>query len=224
MGSGNKRALPETIAYHIQGEIRQRIIEGHYAPGRALREQELEQEFGSSRGPIRESLRLLLQNGLVEHLPRRGFRVRDYTPADLRHIYKLRANLEALVIDDLGGQDLTELVRALTASNQRMERHVAKNSRKGFFDENIVFHQLLIDAADNEPLAQVMTYVNEISLPVRYRLIGDSMPSGRSVKYHQRIINALKAGKIEKAQIVIREHILENLERAIAIFSQEQAA
>ncbi len=224
MGRGNKRALPETIAYHIQGEIRSRIIEGYYAPGRALREQELEQEFGSSRGPIRESLRLLLQNGLVEHIPRRGFKVRDYTPADLHHIYKLRANLEALVIDDLEGRDLTKLVRNLDASNQRMEKHVAKSNQKGFFEENIVFHELLISAAENEPLAQVMTYVNEISLPVRYRLIGESMPSGRSVKYHKRLINALKAGKIERAQAIIREHILENLERAIAVFSQEQAA
>ncbi|MGH1481216.1 MAG: GntR family transcriptional regulator [Geminicoccales bacterium] len=224
MASAGKKALPETIAYHIQGEIRSRIIHGHYAPGRALREQELEQEFGSSRGPIRESLRLLLQNGLVEHRPRRGFRVRDYTAADLRHIYKLRANLEALVIDDLEGRDLTKLTQNLTASNRRMEKHVAKNNRQGFFEENVAYHQLLIDAAENEPLARVMTYVNEISLPVRYRLIGESMPSGRSVKYHGRLINALKTGKIEKAQSIIREHILENLERAIAVFSQEQAA
>jgi DNA-binding GntR family transcriptional regulator len=224
MASASDQALPATIAYHIQEEIRTRIITGVYAPGQALREQELERQFGSSRGPIRESLRLLLQNGLVEHTPRRGFKVRDYSATDLRHIYKLRANLEALVIEDLEGQDLTTLTEDLAASNRRMEKHVRKNNHQGFFDENIAFHQRLIDAADNEPLARVITYVNEISLPIRYRLIGESMPSGRSVDYHDRIINALKAGKIEKAKKITREHILENLDRALAAFGQQDAA
>ena len=67
--------LPQTLSYFILNKLRWRIITGELEPGQPLREKELEADYGSSRGPVRESLRLLLQSGLVEHLPRRGFRV-----------------------------------------------------------------------------------------------------------------------------------------------------
>ncbi|TVQ38810.1 MAG: GntR family transcriptional regulator [Geminicoccaceae bacterium] len=213
--------LPTTIAYHILAEIRMRIITGDYPPGMQLREQELEQQFGSSRGPIREALRLLLQNGLVVHAPRRGFKVRDYTAKDLHDIYRLRATMEELVLEELRGQDLGRLVVDLRRSNKRMQRHVERQNRNGFFEENAFFHGLVSEAVANEPLQRVMTYVNEISLPVRYRLLADSMPSGRSVAYHDTIIDALAAGDIDQAKAVARQHIIENLDRAVAAFAGE---
>lgn len=216
---GQAGELPVTIAYHILGEIRMRIITGEYGPGQPLREQDLEQQFGSSRGPIRESLRLLLQNGLVEHMPRKGFRVRTYTPTELEHIYRLRANLEALVLEELRGRDLAQLAGELEKSNRRMERFVNKRNKNGFFEENNHFHGLLLEACGNKPLRKVLTYVNEISLPVRYRLMGESMPSGRSVGYHDEIIGALRDGRIDKAITITRAHILENLDRAIRAYT-----
>jgi len=59
-------ALPRTLSLHLVGLLRHQIITGAYKPSQPLREQDIEAEFGSSRGPVRESLRMLLQGGLVE--------------------------------------------------------------------------------------------------------------------------------------------------------------
>ena len=86
--------LPTTISDYIFTDLRENIIDGTLKPNQTLREEEISVRFGSSRGPIRESLRLLLQTGLVVHQPRKGFKVRDYTPKQIRQIYTLRANLD----------------------------------------------------------------------------------------------------------------------------------
>jgi DNA-binding GntR family transcriptional regulator len=83
--------LPLTLPYQIAGRIQQGIIRGRYPSGSNLREQDLGAEYGSSRGPIRESLRLLELQGLVVHSPRRGFRVKHYTAKELEHLYRMRA-------------------------------------------------------------------------------------------------------------------------------------
>jgi DNA-binding transcriptional MocR family regulator len=116
-------SAPQPIPYYLMEKIRRGIITGRYAPGEALREQQLESEYGTSRGPLREALRLLQLRGLVTHEPRRGFRVREYSPELTMQIYRLRGLLERHSIEALAGKPLDDLVVALraamTASNCR---------------------------------------------------------------------------------------------------------
>ena len=85
---------PATIPYFLQEQIRELIVDGTIRPGQPLREQELEQRFGTSRSPIREALRLLELSGLVTHVQRKGFRVTLYSETQIRHLDLLRAELE----------------------------------------------------------------------------------------------------------------------------------
>ena len=148
--------LPQTISYRILQKLRWRIITGDFRPGQVLREQDLEVEYGSSRGPIRKSQRLLLQIGLVEHQPRRGFRVRSYTPDDIRNIYELRAMLEGKTIDNLAGRNLEALVETLEGRCKLMEACHRRRDLEGYLHENSAFHQCIIDFTKNRPTAQVL--------------------------------------------------------------------
>lgn len=210
--------LPQTLSYFILNKLRWRIITGELEPGQPLREKELESDYGSSRGPVRESLRLLLQSGLVEHLPRRGFRVRTYTPDDVRNIYQLRATLEGMVVAALDGLDIAPLCETLKGRCAIMEGYYKAKDTEGYFRENSTFHQCIIDFSENRPIAQVLFYVNEISLPVRYKLLQMSFPTRRSLDYHEGILSQLETGNIQEAKRLTEEHILENLERAVSIF------
>ena len=217
-------SLPQTLSYFILNKLRWRIITGDLAPGQALREQELEADYGSSRGPVRESLRLLLRNGLVEHLPRRGFRVRKETREDVRNIYELRATLEGMVIAALAGLDIDPLCESLRGRCAIMEGYYKANDIEGYFRENSTYHQCIIDYTGNRPIAQVLYYVNEISLPIRYKLLKEAFPTHRSLDYHEEILRQLEAGNIPEAKRLTQEHILENLDRAIAIFDEHEDA
>lgn len=217
-------SLPQTLSYFILNKLRWRIITGDLAPGQALREQELEADYGSSRGPVRESLRLLLRNGLVEHLPRRGFRVRKETREDIRNLYQLRATLEGMVIAALTGLDIDPLCEALRGRCAIMESYYKVNDIEGYFRENSTYHQCIIDYTGNRPIAQVLYYVNEISLPIRYKLLKEAFPTHRSLDYHEEILHQLKAGNIPEAKRLTEEHILENLDRAMAFFDEHEDA
>ena len=212
------QVLPSTISTHIFRELRRRIIEGDFVPGQSLREEEIREMYGSSRGPIRESLRMLLQTGLVEQQPRRGFRVREYTEQDIRQIYSLRAGLEAQLIGALAGRDLAPLLVVLNDVCSVMRDCYNRSDLHTYFEENRRFHQSIIDFADNRVLREVMEYVNEVSLPVRFRIMGEALPSRRSLTYHERIISHLRDGNIAEAQRLTKEHILENLELAVNAF------
>lgn len=217
-------SLPQTLSYFILNKLRWRIITGDLAPGQALREQELEADYGSSRGPVRESLRLLLRNGLVEHLPRRGFRVRKETRDDVRNIYQLRATLEGMVIAALADLDIDPLCEALRGRCAIMEGFYKANDIEGYFRENSTYHQCIIDYTGNRPIAQVLYYVNEISLPIRYKLLKEAFPTHRSLDYHEEILHQLEAGNIPEAKRLTEEHILENLDRAMAFFDEHEDA
>ena len=113
--------LPQTLTCFILSKLRWRIISGDLQPGQPRREMEIRSHYGSSRGPVRESLRLFLRNGLVEHQQRRGFRVRECSPEDIRNIYTLRRTLEGMEVNDLEGRDLTNLAQVLDGRLQLME-------------------------------------------------------------------------------------------------------
>ena len=211
--------LPQTLSYFILHKLRWRIITGDLSPGQPLRETEIESAYGSSRGPIRESLRMLLQTGLVEARSRRGFRVREYTPDDVGNIYDLRATLEGKVVSALDGQDLAPLCEMLHARTEVMKSCWRQREMDAYFRENSRFHQRIIDYAGNKPISQVIYYVNEISLPVRYRLMQRNAPTRRSIDYHDEIITRLEHGDIPGAREVTERHILENMEQAMRIYA-----
>jgi DNA-binding GntR family transcriptional regulator len=211
--------LPRTLSSHLVGVLRTKIITGAYTPGQPLREQDIEAEFGSSRGPVRESLRMLLQGGLVEYAERRGFRVRSYTVADVAHLYDLRASLEGLVIGSLAGRPLDRLLADLCDSNLRMAACFDTNDLDGYFAENQVFHDRIIEESGNRPISEVMVYVNEVSMPVRYRLLRKTLLSRRSLDYHERILGHLAIGDIAAARHETEEHILCNKDVAAGLYA-----
>jgi DNA-binding GntR family transcriptional regulator len=213
-------ALPRTLSSHLVEILRRQIVTGAYKPGQALREQDIEAEFGSSRGPVRESLRMLLQGGLVEYAERRGFRVRSYTVADVEHLYDLRASLEGLVISSLAGRSLDGLVADLKESNRRMAACFESNDLEGYFEENQHFHERIIAESGNRPISEVMVYVNEVSMPVRYRLLRETLLSRRSLDYHERIAAHLANAAIAAARNETEEHILCNKHVAARLYQQ----
>jgi DNA-binding GntR family transcriptional regulator len=80
------------------GRLRAEILSGALAPGDRIVEDQLRRRYGISRAPLREALRLLAQQGLVEHLPRRGARVAMWSPTDIRQLFEVRHVLERYAV------------------------------------------------------------------------------------------------------------------------------
>jgi len=212
------RSIPEPIPYSLMKKIRQGVITGRYGPGSPLREQQLEAEYGTSRGPLREALRLLQLRGLVTHVPRRGFRVREYSAELIKQIYRLRAVLERHAVESLSGKSLDSLVDALGLINRSMEGHFKSRNIEVYLESNIAFHNAIMETADNEPLRKVIEPLNEMAQPVRYMLLTQRFESSTAIDEHEKIMALLSQGDITGAAQFIETHVLNNIEAAAQLF------
>lgn len=212
--------LPQTIPYFLADKIQSAIVFGHYRPGEGLREIELAERFKATRGPVREALRILELRGLVQHAPRRGFRVPTYTPEDIDSLYEMRASLEAMVVKSLVGRDLTELVPQLEEADRRMKGLAAGKNLEGYFRQNQRFHRLLRDYTDKPPLIRMNYLLDDMTMPLRYLLVRENFAGRGHYHYHEDIIDAIRAGDFEIAESLVRDHILRNLEAVKATYAK----
>lgn len=216
--------LPQTIPYFLADKIQSAIVFGHYKPGEGLREIDLAERFQATRGPVREALRILELRGLVEHMPRRGFRVPIYTPEDIDSLYEMRASLEAMVVKSLVGRDLTELIPLLEEADRQMKALATAGDLEGYFQQNRRFHRLLRDYTDKPPLLRMNYLLDEMTMPLRYLLVRENFEGRDSYHYHEEIIDAIRAGDFEVAEFLVRDHILRNLEAVKATYAKYLAA
>ncbi|HEY4892814.1 MAG TPA: GntR family transcriptional regulator [Reyranella sp.] len=213
-------SLPETIPYFLADRVKAGIIRWRYPPGSSLRETDLAAEYGASRGPVREALRILELQGLVVHAPRRGFKVKHYTADDLRHLYRLRAQLEAEVIDALSTKDVDGLCDALDRANTVMRDFATRRDLEGYFSNNIEFHQLMVDSTESSVLRTILHQVNAMSLPVRFLLLSNEFSGRAEYRYHREITQAIRARNFKLARKMTIEHITANLARVVDVYAE----
>jgi len=208
-------ALPKPLPYHLAERIRHGIVTGRYPAGSALREQALEAEYGCSRGPVREALRLLDQRGLVTHAPRHGFRVRALDAAGIRQIYVLRALLERHATEGLEGRVTPALLDELRAENATMRQHAAAGQVEEYLRANLAFHARLRAAAPNPVLERTLDLVNEMAEPLRHALLERTVRRSLAADQHDAIIGLLASGQVAEAAAAMEAHVLHGLPGAL---------
>jgi DNA-binding GntR family transcriptional regulator len=193
--------------------LRARIISGEISPGTRLTEPELASALGVSRTPVREALRLLIAEGLVDQLPNGGSRVTPLNPADIRRVYDVRARLEGLMARDacvrMTPAHLDDLARLIDLMERLRgeETEVLRLGRE--------FHGRIAEIADNpwceQLLRQIRGHVD------RYRSLSTREPGrpDRAVAEHKAIFEALSAGDPERAEQAMRQHVEQSATSAL---------
>ncbi len=198
-------------AEEAQAALRAAILGGEIEPGARLGEVELAEQLGVSRTPVREALRRLAADGLVEVLPNRGARVAQWTPEDLDEIYELRALLEshgaaraAVRIDAAEVAVLGKLCDDMDACVRR--------GRKRDLDRittlNSEFHMRILERSDSPRLGALMAAVVQVPLVARtfHQYSAESL--ARSLGHHRELVAALGARDAAWAGSVMRSHVL----------------
>ena len=212
--------VPGTIPYFLQEQLRELIIDGTFRPGQPLREQELEKRFATSRGPIREALRLLEVRGLVSHVPRRGFRVKLYSDREIRDHYMLRAELEAFAIQQLAEcTDLAPLLAELERCHDDLAEARASGDARRYLRDIRAFYAAISTYTGNAPLCEVLVKLNETIEPLRYNMVSRKLGESESLKYTRYIIDALAARRFDDAARAKRTHVLSNLPKIIGAYA-----
>ncbi|MCJ2082785.1 GntR family transcriptional regulator, partial [Methylobacterium sp. J-090] len=177
----------------LLAQLRDYIVEGNLAPGARVPERALCERFGISRTPLREALKVLASEGLIDLLPNRGARVRQLDAGEMVALFDVMGGLEALAgrlaceeITETAYAEIERLHHAMYASYLRRDLH-------GYFAANQTIHDRIVQAADNEPLAT--TYANFAGRLRRVRyaanLDKDRDRWGEAMREHEEILDAL---------------------------------
>lgn len=195
--------LRERVHEHLKGEI----LANRYPPGSELLEVPLSEELGVSRGPIREALRSLESEGLVEITPRHGAFVTSLSKRDFLEAYQVREALEALGVR-LAVPRLTEA--GLDALDERLDEmavHAASGDVDAFFEANAGFHEAFMDASGNRKLVEVYQRLMAQMGPYRRpsALLRGNVE--RSIAEHRDILVAARARDVEAAVARLMKHV-----------------
>lgn len=189
--------------------LRRRILKGELKPGERLMEISLANQLGVSRTPIREAIRKLEHEGLVEMIPRRGAHVAEITRQELNDVLEVRKSLDVLAIRKavryIEDRDMKALEEAERTFQSLIERGDAELVMLGEADEH--FHDIIYRATRNRRLLQILSNLREQMYRFRVEYLKDKDIRRKLVEEHDNIIRALARRDEEGAVRLIELHI-----------------
>lgn len=196
-----------TLHDELVGRIRDLIIEGHLAPESRIHEGQLGQALGVSRTPLREALKFLASEGLIELVPGRGAVVRRLTPRDVRDMLDVLAALETTAARLACQRASDAEIASLRRLHDDMMGYYATRTRLEYFKRNQAFHAGLATLSGNAFLAA--THEGIQSRLRRIRFVGSDAPEkwAGAVAEHEEMVSALEARDAERLAAVIARHL-----------------
>lgn len=191
----------------VAQRLRTLLVEDHIAPGAKLNERELCEQLHVSRTPLREAIKALAAEGLVDLLPNRGAVAVKLTPTDVEHAFELLAALEGLSGELAAARASAAEINEIQALHFEMRACHARQDLSGYYRLNARIHAAINQAAGNPVLAQTYRSLNARVQSLRFRTNQDAAKWLRAVQEHDAMIDALSARDGAALRQVLVQHL-----------------
>lgn len=205
-----------TLRGRVFQKIRDDILNGKYKSCDELREIVIGEELGVSRTPVREALRQLELEGLVEIIPNKGAYVKGISNKDVQDIYLIRSRLEGLAArmaaENISEDDLTEMEESIILA----EFNLRKMKKNQVVELDSKFHEVLYRASGSRILNHLLTDYHQYVHSARIRSVKTHERAQKSVEEHREILEAIRNHDGDLAEKLAHEHIvhvIDNLSR-----------
>lgn len=200
----------ESLVSLAAREIRKLIVSGELVPGGKLNEPPLAEKLGISRPPLREALRTLESEGLLEQSPRRGYRVVSMTDTDIDEIYSLRRALEMFALDRLLARKDPGAYSSLDPIMKAMRAAARNGDRPAVVQANIDFHTALVDAAGHRRLSDAYrSLMVQMQVFMAANVLNEERSKGDLTKgcdRHAELLECLRSGDADRIRREFEEH------------------
>lgn len=203
---------PRALYEEVAELLRQRIFNRELAPGSWIDELKLAEEYGISRTPLREALKVLATEGLVTMKVRRGAYVTEVSDTDLANVYHLLALLESDAAEVVATKASDSQLKELQGLHDELEK--ATRNRERFFEINEAFHMRLLEIADNRWRDQMVADLRKVMKLNRHNSLLKSGRIEESLLEHRALMAALVARDAAGAAQCMREHFKSGLNAA----------
>ena len=209
----SRASAHKQLAHHVADRLRAEILEGRVRAGEWLRQERIAQEQGVSQMPVREALKQLTAEGLVEHVPYRGVRVVQFTVEDVEDLYACRLFIEGMAARYAAQSITDEELREVTDLHHRMLRCAMPDELPEYRELNRRFHQVIFSASRRSYLSRTLAQLwaafptmlwSNIPLVARRSAPGRDAPDAAE---HEAIVRALAARDPDAAELAVGRHI-----------------
>jgi DNA-binding GntR family transcriptional regulator len=208
----------QSVVESLFEKMRAHIIDGRFAPGQRLIEADLTAQFKISRGPLREAVRRLAAEGLVDITHNRGARVKRLDRSEVIALYEVREVMEGLAARLAAERANTAERTAIKAIFKDMAKALKANDVRGYIGLNSGFHALIMQAARNPALEAAIKRLQTPVLRVQFESMMTTDVASESFEEHRNIVDAIIDKNAEQAERLMRHHI----RRSREMISQRQ--
>ncbi|HSH88663.1 MAG TPA: GntR family transcriptional regulator [Ramlibacter sp.] len=192
---------------HVAQRLRQMLVENRIAPGAKLNERELAEILEVSRTPLREAIKMLAAEGLVELVPNRGAIAVSLTETDVLNTFEVMAGLESLS-GGLAAERITdEELAEIKAMHFEMMAAYTRQDLSAYYSLNARIHNAINAAAKNPVLTSTYNQVNARLQALRFRSNQDGDKWKRAMKEHEKMVEALVAHDAQAMREVLLTHL-----------------
>lgn len=209
------RIAPTALYQEVAERLRQRIFAHELTPGTWIDEQKLAEQYGISRTPLREALKVLASEGLVDLKPRRGCYVTEISRQDLDDIFPLMALLEGRCAADAVARAKPIEIRELKKIHESLENAARDGRIDAFFEANQAFHKRIQELANNRWLLSVIQDLRKVLKLSRLHSLSLEGRLQQSLDEHRAIMAAFEAGDAAKAEQLMHDHLLSGREALV---------
>jgi DNA-binding GntR family transcriptional regulator len=198
----------------IFNSLREAIIIGELRPGERLMEVQLAEKMGVSRTPVREAIRKLELEGLVDMIPRKGAHVAELSVKDIMDVLEVRASLDGLATALAAERITDDELKELNHINGQFSTYIEKENLSGSVKKDVEFHDIIYKASRNDKLITILSNLREQVQRFRVIYLKDYSSPKNLIKEHNDIFAAVSSRSLESARAVAKTHI-KNQEKTI---------
>jgi DNA-binding GntR family transcriptional regulator len=198
---------PLPLREKVYGAIRNYILNGDIPPGERLIEAQLAKRIKASRTPVREALHLLEKEGLLEAIPRVGYRVKELKFSEVEEICQIRTVNEILAARWAIHRITHKEIQALEKNIAGTEAELRKGNLLSFVEFDAEFHEILVRASGSERLLELCQLLRRHMLRYRVKAITRADVVERAIDGHQKILERIKEKDLVGLETAIANHL-----------------
>jgi DNA-binding GntR family transcriptional regulator len=197
------------LAVEITNRLRQMILEGQLDPGEKINEKRLTEQFGVSRTPLREALKVLASEGLLNLIPHRGAVITRQSDAELDEVFRVLAALEGLAGELAAEQAEDTTLQEIVRLTQDLRLSFEQSDRPTYFRINQAIHNAILAATGNDTLMRSHELLAFRVQRARYQANLTPDRWRAAVEEHEAIAEALLARDAARCSRLMRDHLLQ---------------
>ncbi len=221
----HEKSKAASLVDRVYHDMQNRILNNVWGTGHRALEQELAEELGVSRTPIREALARLQRDGLVKVIPRHGMTVLPISLKDIQEIHHILTSLEGLAVEQAASRKLTaHELDLLEKSIQKMDDAHGRSDIKAWAQADELFHCMLVDLSGNRILTEVVDNFWGRAQRARLTMLSLRTSTEESTKEHAQLVEAIRNGDGVQARDILERHRKRGIKDLTKLMEEQRSA